>query len=465
MISRLLLIAAVILGAVRLAAAGEPQGKVTVAWHVTISPAWFDPSTAPPQITPFGMLYAIHDALVRPYPGQKMGPSLAKLWKESPDGKTYEFKLRPGLKFHNGDPITTEDVKFSFERYKGASAALLHDRVSEVEIVDPQVVRFHLKEPWPDFMTFYGTTASAAGIVRAEELSHPGRRRRVPQASGRRRPLQVRPPQAGRRGRAGGLSRLLAPRSQREDPDHAQRSRGDHARGHGEDRRGRLRAGARRTGRRGHPARSAHAGGGVQARLDLLDRVHRAMGPQVALARPAAAAGGQPGARSPADQRGGLPRLLPAGGRDRAARHGLRAAGRAAALRPGQGQEAARRSRLSQRHRCRRVRRHPRLPDRRRGGGERPQRRRHPRPPALDGARRLLRRLAGEEAARPVHDRRPATPATPPAASTRSSSPRAPTPTAAIPTSTIFSASRRRSATPRSARPCCTRSSSSRSTG
>lgn len=165
MISRLLLIAAISLGAVTSAAAGEPHGKVTIAWHVTISPAWFDPSTAPPQITPFGMLYAIHDALVRPYPGQKMGPSLAESWTESPDGKTYEFKLRPGLKFHNGDPITTEDVKFSFERYKGASTALLHDRVSEVEIVDPQVVRFHLKEPWPDFMTFYGTTASAAGIV------------------------------------------------------------------------------------------------------------------------------------------------------------------------------------------------------------------------------------------------------------------------------------------------------------
>jgi peptide/nickel transport system substrate-binding protein len=164
-IARLLLVAAALIGAGASVASAEPSGKVTIAWHVTISPAWFDPSTAPPQITPFGMLYAIHDALVRPYPGQKMGPSLAESWRESPDGKTYEFKLRPGLKFHNGDPITTEDVKFSFERYKGASAAILHDRVSEVEIVDPQVVRFHLKEPWPDFMTFYGTTASAAGIV------------------------------------------------------------------------------------------------------------------------------------------------------------------------------------------------------------------------------------------------------------------------------------------------------------
>jgi peptide/nickel transport system substrate-binding protein len=142
-----------------------PAGEMTLAMHVTIAPSWFDPSTAPPQITPFGVLYAIHDALVRPYPPHKMGASLAESWKESADGKTYEFKLRPGLKFHNGDPLTTEDVKFSFERYQGAGAKILQERVRQIEIVDPQVVRFHLKAAWPDFMTFYGTTASAAGIV------------------------------------------------------------------------------------------------------------------------------------------------------------------------------------------------------------------------------------------------------------------------------------------------------------
>jgi peptide/nickel transport system substrate-binding protein len=146
-------------------AASAPSGRIVIAWHVTISPSWFDPSSAPPQITPFGMLYAIHDALVRPYPGQKMGPSLAESWEESEDGLVYQFKLRPGLKFHNGDPLTAEDVKFSFERYQGVGAQTLKDHVKEVEIVDPLVMRFHLKEPWPDFMTFYGTTASAAGIV------------------------------------------------------------------------------------------------------------------------------------------------------------------------------------------------------------------------------------------------------------------------------------------------------------
>src|SRR5437773_7231321 len=154
------------LGAVREAASQPtPPGEAVMAWPITIAPTWFDPSTAPPQITPFGILYALHDALVRPLPGQKMGNSLAESWTESADGLIYEFKLRQGLKFHNGDAVTAEDVKFSFERYKGAGTRELNARVRQVNIVDPLTVRFVLKEPWPDFMTFYGTTATAAGIV------------------------------------------------------------------------------------------------------------------------------------------------------------------------------------------------------------------------------------------------------------------------------------------------------------
>jgi peptide/nickel transport system substrate-binding protein len=144
--------------------AAQP-GEAVMAWHVTIAPTWFDPSTAPPQITPFGMLYAIHDAMVRPLPGHRMAPSLAESWKESPDGKVYEFTLRKGLKFHNGDPVTAEDVKFSYDRYRGTAYREFEARVQGVEVVDPLTVRFILKEPWPDFMTYYGTTATAAGLI------------------------------------------------------------------------------------------------------------------------------------------------------------------------------------------------------------------------------------------------------------------------------------------------------------
>jgi ABC-type dipeptide transport system, periplasmic component len=61
--------------------------------------------------------------------------------------------------------VTAADVKFSFERYKGAGVKLLKERVREVQIVDPGRIRFVLKEPWPDFMTFYGTSATGAGWV------------------------------------------------------------------------------------------------------------------------------------------------------------------------------------------------------------------------------------------------------------------------------------------------------------
>jgi peptide/nickel transport system substrate-binding protein len=109
--------------------------------------------------------YALHDALVKPMPGQRMAPSLAESWSASPDGLAYEFVLRKGVKFHNGDLVTPEDIKFSFERYKGAAAQLLKQKVAAVEIVDPQRVRFRLKQPWPDFMTFYGTPATGAGWI------------------------------------------------------------------------------------------------------------------------------------------------------------------------------------------------------------------------------------------------------------------------------------------------------------
>jgi peptide/nickel transport system substrate-binding protein len=56
------------------------------------------------------------------------------------------------VRFHNGDPVTADDVKFSFERYRGVSAKILKERVREVQVVDPHRVRFQLKAPWPDFL-------------------------------------------------------------------------------------------------------------------------------------------------------------------------------------------------------------------------------------------------------------------------------------------------------------------------
>src|SRR5690242_20132716 len=99
-------------------AQAKPEGEMRWALYITVSPSWFDPGEVVGQLTPFWILYAMHDALVKPMPGNLAAPSLAESWTLSPDGRTYEFKLRENLKFHNGDPFTAEDVKFSFARAK-----------------------------------------------------------------------------------------------------------------------------------------------------------------------------------------------------------------------------------------------------------------------------------------------------------------------------------------------------------
>src|SRR5712664_2770515 len=146
-------------------ALAAPEGTMTWGLHVTLAGRWLDPSDTEALITPFMVLYAIHDALVKPMPAGNNTPSLAESWTVSKDGLTYEFVLRKGVTFHNGDPVTADDVKFSFERYRGAAAKLLRDRVAAVEIVDPHKMRFRLKKPWLDFMTFFATPATGAAWI------------------------------------------------------------------------------------------------------------------------------------------------------------------------------------------------------------------------------------------------------------------------------------------------------------
>jgi peptide/nickel transport system substrate-binding protein len=141
----------------------KPDGEMRWAIYVTLAPQWFDPAEVQGQITPFWILYAMHDALVKPMPGNLMTPSLAESWTVSADQRAYEFKLREGLTFHNGDPFTAEDVKFSFIRTKGAR--ILKDKVRDITVVDPHRVRFQLHEPFPDFMAFYGTLTTGAGWI------------------------------------------------------------------------------------------------------------------------------------------------------------------------------------------------------------------------------------------------------------------------------------------------------------
>jgi peptide/nickel transport system substrate-binding protein len=147
------------------AALAAPAGQLTYAIHVSLAPTWFDPADTQGIITPFMVLYALHDAMVKPMPGKGEAPCLAESWSASKDGLIYDFVIRTNAKFHNGEPVTAEDVKFSYERYRGTVHELMKENLASIETPDPQHVRFKLKKPWPDFLNFYSSASGAGWIV------------------------------------------------------------------------------------------------------------------------------------------------------------------------------------------------------------------------------------------------------------------------------------------------------------
>jgi peptide/nickel transport system substrate-binding protein len=142
-----------------------PKGKFTEAYNATIPPAWLDPQENPPQVTPYHFDYALHDALVKHMPGKEFAPSLAESYEIAPDYMSAVFKLRPGIKFHDGSKVTSEDVQFTYEHYRGASAPILKSKLDRIELLDERTVEFFFNEPFLDFLTLYGSPASGAGWV------------------------------------------------------------------------------------------------------------------------------------------------------------------------------------------------------------------------------------------------------------------------------------------------------------
>src|SRR5262249_38376835 len=100
----------VLLGAPAMA---QPSGTMTFGVHVTLATRWLDPADTDSEITPFMILYGLHDALVKPMPGNLNAPCLAESWTVSKDGRTWEFVLRKA-RFHNADPVTPDALNFSF---------------------------------------------------------------------------------------------------------------------------------------------------------------------------------------------------------------------------------------------------------------------------------------------------------------------------------------------------------------
>lgn len=132
------------------AAWAQTKGTVVVAQGV-------DPTTLDPQNhqeTPAGnVARQIFDTLLERDPELKIVPALAADMPKLVAPTVWEFKLRPGVRFQNGEPVDGEAVKFSLERLVDPKnkmrGATPFAPLSHVEIIDPLTVRMHTKAPWP----------------------------------------------------------------------------------------------------------------------------------------------------------------------------------------------------------------------------------------------------------------------------------------------------------------------------
>src|SRR6266852_9556122 len=146
-------------------AKGGAKGTLTVAMHFALDPGWLDPLEHSYAITQQMYDYLVHDTMIKPMPYGYVTYGLAEHADLAADFRRVAFRLRPGLKFHDGHPLTTADVKWTYENYKGAYAKAFHDKLEHIEAVDDRTIVFHFKEPFIDFMDLYNGGVSGIGWI------------------------------------------------------------------------------------------------------------------------------------------------------------------------------------------------------------------------------------------------------------------------------------------------------------
>ena len=144
---------------------GTPRGTLTIAQHFALDPGWLNPLVHSYVLTMQHYDYLVHDALIKTMPQGVLTYSLAEQAELGTDFRQAAFRLRPGLKFQDGTPLTSADVKWTYENFKGARAKLFHDKTDRIEIVDDRTIVFHFKQPFIDFMDLYNGYATGIGWV------------------------------------------------------------------------------------------------------------------------------------------------------------------------------------------------------------------------------------------------------------------------------------------------------------
>ena len=144
---------------------GKPSGTLTVAQHFALDPGWLNPQTHSYVLTQQKYDYLVHDALIKTMPHGLATYSLAEHAEQTVDYKQAAFRLRPDLKFQDGTPLTTADVKWTYENFKGAYAKIFHDKLDHIKIVDDRTIVFNFKDPFLEFMTLYNGGVSGISWI------------------------------------------------------------------------------------------------------------------------------------------------------------------------------------------------------------------------------------------------------------------------------------------------------------
>ena len=150
----------------------EPKRGGVLKAAFSADPAGFDPVRGPSGMSHV-VIEQVYSTLMALDPDAKPYPELAESYEVSDDGLQYTFKLRPDVTFHNGDELTAEDVKFSFDRLRAKDSGYSYgsqvETINSVDAVDKHTVHFKLSRrtgPFLVYMAFPGSSIVPKKLVR-----------------------------------------------------------------------------------------------------------------------------------------------------------------------------------------------------------------------------------------------------------------------------------------------------------
>jgi peptide/nickel transport system substrate-binding protein len=156
-IARRTILALAVLAALPGAAQAQPAGKSRVTLAMVLEPPGMDPTIAPAAAIGEIVHYNVLEGLTKINVDGSVAPLLAESWTMDPDGKSYTFKLKRGVRFHDGEAFDAADVKFSFERAKDDKSTnkakkAVFDNIRRIDAPDAHTVILTLDNADPNFL-------------------------------------------------------------------------------------------------------------------------------------------------------------------------------------------------------------------------------------------------------------------------------------------------------------------------